>query len=761
MKTLKYIAAVAATAMTFSCNVETVKESVTSPTHKMTVHAGGAGTRTVVQTDGLSYSVKWSAGDQITVAEVIEGNYTLDPKSRPEPYQRVASSPLAADAATASFDVSLSNKSSAEFNPTGDSFRYVGVYPQNGLYSINWTGDNRDEWVEHWGDSTTPDHFTMLVELPTYQCPTADSFDPNADLMVSKVVTSPTQPTELSMQFARVGTIAKITLNGLPAGMKIEHGSFTFPSSWPGAYIIEYDPTLGKTGLFNKSSGRIDFSPQELTVDGSGNAVIWLRTLSGTLSGWFNFDVTLTEDKGGKGGGATERYEKRVDLEALGRTIVFPESGIATFGVTLEKHYDLTFTNESYSVTESSIEANLRFDLGGKPHTTVEYGLIAFNPATPDPFGSVKLETAAPGDVTYLTPDGEGRVTYLATGLSPNTTYCYMPFMLIDGTAFYPEYSYFSYKTLKHYDYAEPEAVDLGLPSGTKWASFNLGSSAPLSDGYYFAWGEVRPTESFDNYNYGSKYWSQYRWNYTGYALKYSTNAARGQDCLVDMKTVLDPEDDAATVCLGDGWRTPTAADFGELMGNCDRSNIDGGYVYTSRINGNSITFPACGYYSGSSKETLRTFMMTSSLYIDTVTMPNQAIFSDVSSGLSEYSDGTTRGYTKCNVRPVKGGTRSGYVWTAHVSATVDTDSSATVYYQFLEDEDLANYTDYTYKVFLTNDISTVYPGRDISRVGSYTFTDLTPGSTYYYYVTWECKQISNTSIHKYGTSEVRSFVAE
>lgn len=759
MKRITFLSLISVLALATACQAEISINPDSTPVRQMTVYAGEAGTRTAVQVDGLTYHVNWSAGDCIAVAEIIEANFGFDPKSRPDPYQQAYSDPLAADAATASFNVTLEDRSFPAANPYSDSFRYVGVYPSGSLYSVHWTRDERAEWEEHWGDTTTPDHSTLLVELPVYQVPRADSFDPNADLMVSEVVESDTQPDELSLRFARVGTIAKITLKGLPAGMNVENGSFTFPDTWPGAYVVEYDPTLGKTGFFSKPSGRIDFSPEGVTVDGSGNAVLWLRTLSGTLSGWFKFDVTLSDGKGGKGGDP-ERYEKRVDLDALGRTINFPESGVTTFSVTLEKHYDLTFENESSEVTETSIEAHLRFDLGGKPHSTVSYGLIAFDPATPDPFESVRLETAAPGDIIPLIPDGDGRVTYLATELTPNMEYCFMPYMVIDDVTYYPEYSYFSYTTLVHYAYAEPELVDLGLPSGTKWATFNLGSDDPLTAGYYYAWGEVRPTEYFSN-SYCSKYWYQAAYNTRGYARKYSTVTASGQDGLIDMKTVLDPEDDAATVCLGGEWRTPTADDFGEMMGNCTRSNVDGGYKYTSNFNGKSIIFPACGYYTGSTKNVSRTFMMTSSLYVDQAIMPNQAICSDVHSGMSEYSDGTTRGHMKFNVRPVKGGVRSGYNWTAHTSVTNLGGGSATVHGEFLEAEDLATYQDYTYTTHLSSD-PTYYPGQSISRNGSHTYTGLTPGTTYYYYVTWDCRhQVGVDWYHHGGASEVRSFVAE
>ena len=759
MKRLFILSSMTLLACMIACQSELSIEPSGAHTKTIIVHAGDPGTRTSVQIDGGGYRVNWSAGDQIAVAEIINANF--GDETGPAPYQQVFSEPLAADASSASFTVSLSDRSSAEENPHGDSFRYVGVYPGYGLYSVNWTGDNRAEWEAHWGDTTTPDHATLLVNMPTFQSPTAESFDPEADLLVSQVVESATQPNELSLRFARIGTIVKVTLTGLPAGMSVEYGRFKFPMSWAGAYIVEYDPVLQRTGVFEKSSGQITFMPQELLVNGDGEAVIWLRTLSGKLDDWFSFEVTLTP--GTKGGGETEKYEKYVNLKTLGKTLSFPESGMTTFSVAMEKHYDLSFLNESYEVTETSIEAHLLFGLGGKPHTTVSYGLIPFDPDTPDPFETVRYENAAPESIIPLTPDGDGRVTFTATGLTPNTTYCYMPFMVIDGTAYYPEYSFFSYTTEKHYDYAEPELVDLGLPSGTKWASFNLGSVAPTVPGYYYAWGEVHPTETFTS-SYTSKYWYQARYNYPGYAKKYSTVAGAAQENLVDMKTVLDPEDDAATYCLGGEWRTPTSDDFGELFANCDRSVVEDNYVYTSKINGNSITFPACGNYRGSSKsQDDRTLMMTASLYVDGKTSYNSVWCADVKWSQHEYSEtqGSTRGYIKYNVRPVKGGTRAGYNWTAHTSATVLGGGKATVHSQFLEAEDLSNYQDYTYNVMLGTDVREYFPSTAITRDGNYTFENLTPGTTYYYYVTWECRQITNTSLHKYGASEVRSFVAQ
>ena len=152
-----------------------------------------------------------------------------------------------------------------------------------------------------------------------------------------------------------------------------------------------------------------------------------------------------------------------------------------------------------------------------------------------------------------------------------------------------------------------PEAVDLGLPSGLKWASFNLGASEPDEYGDYFAWGEVEPHYSSLNpltwkegkesgYNY-----STYKWcnGSMSTLTKYCNNSSFGYEGFTDTKTVLDPEDDVAHVNLGGNWRMPTRAEWKELMENCTwtwttQNGVEGRLV--SANNGNSIFLPAAGY---------------------------------------------------------------------------------------------------------------------------------------------------------------------
>ena len=137
------------------------------------------------------------------------------------------------------------------------------------------------------------------------------------------------------------------------------------------------------------------------------------------------------------------------------------------------------------------------------------------------------------------------------------------------------------------------EYVDLGLPSGLKWATCNVGASSPEDYGGYYAWGE---TEEKDNYS-----WSTYKWCRGSYdtQTKYCTDSSYGT---VDNKTVLDPEDDVAHVKWGGTWRMPTLDEQKELLNKCTwtwiTQNGVNGYKVTGP-NGNSIFLPAAGYRYG------------------------------------------------------------------------------------------------------------------------------------------------------------------
>lgn len=139
------------------------------------------------------------------------------------------------------------------------------------------------------------------------------------------------------------------------------------------------------------------------------------------------------------------------------------------------------------------------------------------------------------------------------------------------------------------------EWVDLGLPSGLKWATCNVGASLPEAPGYYFAWGE---TESKNEYAWASyKFQRRMLFGDVTRISKYN-DIPRYGDC--DNKSRLDPEDDAASVHWGESWRMPTKEEQDELRYCCNwvwiSLNGRPGYKVTGK-NGNSIFLPAAGCY--------------------------------------------------------------------------------------------------------------------------------------------------------------------
>ena len=127
------------------------------------------------------------------------------------------------------------------------------------------------------------------------------------------------------------------------------------------------------------------------------------------------------------------------------------------------------------------------------------------------------------------------------------------------------------------------EYVDLGLPSGLKWATCNVGASSPEQTGLYFAWGET-----------------------TGYTAEQVKSGVRQFDFASYKATGISAdlmlEQDAAHVNLGGNWRMPTKTECQELIDNCDSmwtddyngTGVKGG-IFTSNVNGNSVFFPASG----------------------------------------------------------------------------------------------------------------------------------------------------------------------
>ena len=131
------------------------------------------------------------------------------------------------------------------------------------------------------------------------------------------------------------------------------------------------------------------------------------------------------------------------------------------------------------------------------------------------------------------------------------------------------------------------ESVDLGLPSGLLWADRNIGASEPERYGLYFAWGDV--------IGYGQDTSDGHLFNWD--------NCPWGES--TPPMSTLDAEHDAATINMGADWRMPDRADYKELLDNCTTTwttqNGVYGRLFTSKLNGNTLFFPAGSYRNGSS----------------------------------------------------------------------------------------------------------------------------------------------------------------
>lgn len=156
----------------------------------------------------------------------------------------------------------------------------------------------------------------------TEQTPTADSYDPEGDILVSMepVVTSGV-PGQISFKFARMVAFAKMTLKGIGVGEKIEKVVFSSPAKPAGSveFSVHQPATLDNAEWYN------NYEDITLNMGGrvaTGEDTVWFTTVPTDLSG-SEFTVTVTTDK--------QVYVKRVDLE--GKSLCFERADVAVFTV--------------------------------------------------------------------------------------------------------------------------------------------------------------------------------------------------------------------------------------------------------------------------------------------------------------------------------------------------------------------------------------------------------------------------------------------
>ena len=183
---------------------------------------------------------------------------------------------------------------------------------------------------------------------------------------------------------------------------------------------------------------------------------------------------------------------------------------------------------------------------------------------------------------------GTGSFTSSMTNLKANTTYYVRAYATNEAGTSYGDVK--SFKTLPSTGIANGhDWVDLGLPSGLKWATCNVGANSPEDYGKYYAWGE---TITKSEYNVD---------NCPTFGLSISQLQTQGY---IDSEGNLTAQYDAARANWGGTWRMPTKAEQEELLNNCSwtwttRNGVNGYNV--EGPNGNSIFLPAAGYRDGSS----------------------------------------------------------------------------------------------------------------------------------------------------------------
>lgn len=236
--------------------------------------------------------------------------------------------------------------------------------------------------------------------------------------------------------------------------------------------------------------------------------------------------------------------------------------------------------------------------VGGDPYK-VDDSLVVGTWVAPDNSSFALNEdgtTTFPGAATYKFRPFQGVLTFYDASDNPikaivlnEVTSDYL--MAVD----YATNVFTKYVNEKFHEY-----VDLGLPSGTLWATCNVGAKSPEEYGDYFAWGET------SGYNSGKTNfdWSTYKWckgsNTT--LTKYCSNSSCGYEGFSDDLTELELADDAAYVNWGLAWRMPSIEQFDELINSSSTTtewttqNGVNGLKITSNTNGNSIFLPAAGF---------------------------------------------------------------------------------------------------------------------------------------------------------------------
>lgn len=391
-----------------SCNKEHIDDSPSTASRYVTFIADASETKTsmVYDEELKAYTMIWEAGDQIAVFEYANG-FDYPKKYLSEPLE---AGDISNEGRTAAFRVGLETVE-------GSDFKYVAVYP--GTFSGGYEpyceyldldkGD--DFWREEWeyDGPAAGSHLLLRVVLPYEQSPTSDCYDASSNTMVSKVIESDSQIDDIAdMQFARIGSILKISLTGLTdyVGEHISSAQFAFGDSFGGSLNCDYDTFLERY-RFYKGYNQINLTPESVFIDENGCADLWIRCYAGEITDWFSLYITIGDVMKGKG--EAVQLGRYVDLETLSRSIVIPEGKMAKFSVGGWGVADVQgVDNISYKVNP---------EMNGFTATWNDVadaaGYDFWYWSNTDPENKIKVNT--------ITDNGDGTHSVTVAGLSPDT----------------------------------------------------------------------------------------------------------------------------------------------------------------------------------------------------------------------------------------------------------------------------------------------------------------------------------------------------
>ena len=315
------------------------------------------------------------------------------------------------------------------------------------------------------------------------------------------------------------------------------------------ANVTSITATTAVCGGNVTSDGNLDVTARGVCWSTSPNPTISnSKTTNGTGTGSFTSNITGLAD-------GTTYYVRAYATNSKG-TAYGEERSFTTIATTVPQ---ITTANVTSITTNSAVcGGNVTFS----GNLTVTARGVCWS-TSPNP-------TISNSKTTNGT--GTGSFTSNITGLAEGTTYYVRAYATNSkGTAYGAEKSFTTIATTG--TLAGHDWVDLGLPSGTKWATCNVGATTPEGYGNFYAWGETTTKTSY-----------------------YDSNSVTSGQQISDFSG--NSTYDAARANWGSTWRMPTKTEMQELINNCTwtwtTQNGVNGYRVTGS-NGNSIFLPAAG----------------------------------------------------------------------------------------------------------------------------------------------------------------------